>query len=423
MFSTPNSPPSPLGSDAPLAELLLADTAIRIELPPSLHQTAVDRYEAIRTHIEREDSPLFDRVKWFYPQGSMAIGATIKSKRRADGYDIDIVAELLLPSTTPPGDVLDLLFEAINGPKGSKYHGMVERQTRCVTVYYADGMHLDVTPSQLLNEDDPRRSHIFHAKSEEHLSKHFRVVMNSWAFCDWFNHRTPKNKLFEDAYARREREFRGLQFLADADVKPVPAHTSVQEGKSTTVVALQLLKRNRNIRYETRGDVRLPPSVMMASVAGSVSVPDASIAEALEVISGALLLELVRAEDQGLLVDIRNPRCDDDRFTDRWPENRGAQRQYISDLKIFRGQLQALVSPQLGFDAKRDLLIEMFGAGPAQAAVDAYAARLGDAVKVGQRINAPSGRVVPVVSGVSAPLIVTPARGHTFYGGRREDLP
>jgi hypothetical protein len=105
-----NSPP--LGSTAPVGEILLAETAIRIELPPSLHQLAVDRYEAVRKHIERAESPLRDRVTWFYPQGSMAIRATIKARRREDGFDIDIVAELVLPPKLPPAQVIDLLFQA-----------------------------------------------------------------------------------------------------------------------------------------------------------------------------------------------------------------------------------------------------------------------------------------------------------------------
>jgi hypothetical protein len=65
----------------------------------------------------------------------MAIRATILSRKRTDGFDIDIVAELILPPETSPAVVLDLLFEAINGPPGSRFHGKVERRTRCVTVY------------------------------------------------------------------------------------------------------------------------------------------------------------------------------------------------------------------------------------------------------------------------------------------------
>src|ERR1700724_2076098 len=248
---------TPLGPTAPVGEILLAETAIRIELPPSLHQLAVDRYEAVRKHIERPDSPLRDRVTWFYPQGSMAIRATIKARRREDGFDIDIVAELILPPGLTPAQILDLLFEAINGPRGSMYHGMVERQTRCVTVFYADGMHLDITPSELLDERDPRLSHICHAKPEEPPEAHRRPIMNSWAFCDWFNARTPVNLIFEQAYAKRARTLDEMIIAKDADVKPVPAHSTLERGKSTTVVALQLLKRNRNVRYFPRKGHRM----------------------------------------------------------------------------------------------------------------------------------------------------------------------
>lgn len=98
-------------------------------------------------------------------RGRWRIRATIKSRTRSDGYDIDIVAELILPSQTPPGLILDLLFEAISGPPGSQYYGKVERQTRCVTVHYADGMHLDITPTILFDASDPRQSWLFHAKA------------------------------------------------------------------------------------------------------------------------------------------------------------------------------------------------------------------------------------------------------------------
>ena len=65
-----------------VVEELLIRTAIRIELPPSLHGLAVERYDAVRNHIERDGSPLKDRVRLFYPQGSMAIRATIRSRKR-----------------------------------------------------------------------------------------------------------------------------------------------------------------------------------------------------------------------------------------------------------------------------------------------------------------------------------------------------
>jgi hypothetical protein len=408
----------PLGPNAPLGELLLAGTAIRIELPPSQHRLAVERYEAIRKHIERVGSPLFDKVRIFYPQGSMAIRATILSRKRADGFDIDIVAELILRHSTAPAVVLDLLFEAINGPPGSQFHGMAERQTRCVTVHYADGMHLDITPTLLLTELDPRLSHLFHAKKEEPTSAHLCLRMNSFAFCEWVNGMTPIDLSFEEAYGRRALAFDALRKRADADVKPVPAHSTAEGGKSAKIVALQLLKRNRNFRYEKRSG-RLPPSVMLAKLAAETVTPGASIAWALDAISAKVLTALEDAERAGVLIDVRNPRCEEERFTDRWPEDRRAQRLYIEDLRLFRTQLANLMSPQFSLPEKRDLLVEMFGVGPAQSVIDEYVEGLGRAVEAGKRHVAPSGRVIPATVAATAavaPAVYAQPRAHTFFG-------
>ena len=410
----------PLGPNAPLVEILLAETAIRIELLPSLHRLAVERYESIRQHIERPGSPLRDRVRIFYPQGSMAIRATILSRKRTDGFDIDIVAELILPPETSPAVVLDLLFEAINGPPGSRFHGKVERRTRCVTVYYADGMHLDVTPTLLIAELDPRLSHLFHAKEEEPLSHHRRLRMNSYGFCEWVNSRSPIDLMFEEAYGRRALAFDASRTRAAADVEPVPAHSTAEGGKSAKIVALQLLKRNRNLRYENRGG-RMPPSVMLTKFAAETTTPGVSISWALDAICAKALDALEDAERSGVLIDVRNPRCGDECLTDRWPEDRQAQRLYIDELRLFRAQLMDLVASNLSLPKKRDLLVAMFGIGPAQSAIDEYVETLGRAVETGKRLIAPNGRVVPATVAASSPLAshaYAQPRGHTFFGSR-----
>ena len=88
-------PQTPLSSPV---DILLADVAIRIQLSQTDYDKAITRYQAINRWIEREGSPLKDRVDLFYPQGSMATGSTIASKLKSDEYDIDIVAQLILPA-------------------------------------------------------------------------------------------------------------------------------------------------------------------------------------------------------------------------------------------------------------------------------------------------------------------------------------
>lgn len=55
---------------APFAEpldALLADIAIRIQLSQTAYRKAVQRYEALSDWIEREGSPLAQRVELSYP--------------------------------------------------------------------------------------------------------------------------------------------------------------------------------------------------------------------------------------------------------------------------------------------------------------------------------------------------------------------
>lgn len=238
--------------------------------------------------------------------------------------------------------------------------------------------------------------------------------MNSFAFCGWFNDRTPIDLDFARAYADKAM---ALDEKADADVVPVPEHSTVEGGKSAAVVALQLLKRNRNIRYAKRSG-RMPPSVMMARFSGDAAVPGSSISGALDAIVGVALATLEAADKRGEIADVRNPMCSDDRFTDRWPENLAAQRTYIQDLKLFRNQLADLMSDHLTLDQKRALLVEMFGEGPAQLVVEDYAASLGQAIQSGQRIISGSGRVIPVTAPAIVSASPTQARPHTFYGSR-----
>ena len=208
------------------------------------------------------------------------------------------------------------------------------------------------------------------------------------------------------------------QIRADADVEPVPPHSSDEGGKSAKIVALQLLKRNRNLRYEKR-DCRMPPSVMLTKFAAETTTPGISIAWALDAICAKMLSALEDAERFETLIEVWNPRCEGECLTDRWPENRKAQRLYIDDIRSFRAQLAELMSPNLSLPQKRVLLIAMFGVGPAQSAIDEYVQTIGRAVETGKRRIAPSGRVIPATVAASSPLAsnaYAQPRGHTFFG-------
>jgi hypothetical protein len=222
-------------------DAVLAEIAVSIQLPPGLHAAATERYEAVRRYIERPGSPLEGRVSCFYPQGSMAIDATISTRGTDDNYDLDFVAEIMGTDDGPEAQ-LDLLEEALKGYRVSR----IIRQTRCITLFYSDGMHIDVTPARRRAAKE-KEGEIAHAKPGSPAATKRYVPMNSFAFGLWYLERAPLEERFALALNQRIYESAGMTFAA-ADVEEVPEQTPLIV-KSSTSVALQLLKRNRMRRH------------------------------------------------------------------------------------------------------------------------------------------------------------------------------
>ena len=76
-------------------------------------------------------------------------------------------------------------------------------------------------------------------------------------------------------FHRRWLDHAGLATRADADVDDVPEQCDFIV-KNTATLALQLLKRYRNIRYASYSG-RIPPSVMLSYYAGLAAHPNMSL--------------------------------------------------------------------------------------------------------------------------------------------------
>lgn len=393
-------------------DALLADIAINIQLPPGLHEQATDRYEAVRRYIERRGSPLENLVLRFYPQGSMAIDATISTRGTDDQYDLDIVAELDIDPHAEPDAVLRTLQESLKDYPVTR----IERQTRCVTLYYADGMHLDVTPSARLAGSNDRESHIFHAKPSK-PGDQYHVPMNAWGFCRWYSVRTPIEPRFAKAFNRRLLDAYGYSVNADAEVDDVPDQCPLTV-KSTATVALQLLKRFRNITYADYAG-RIPPSVMMSYFAGQASRPGVGLAEMVILQCRAIALALRQASSRRAKVMVCNPVFGSDVFTDRWPESVAQQEEFAYRLMDLAEGLEAIRRGDHSLEAVQDWLRDRFGERVVTRSIKLMNDRTGRAVRLAQQSYTPKGGLyVPAAPAivVSAPAA---ARQHTFMGGRR----
>jgi len=394
-----------------LIDELLIDIAIRVQLSPTMHAIAVERYEAIARWLEREGSALRGRVRLVYAQGSMAIGSTIRSKEDDDLFDIDLIVEVDWAVGTTPAQMLSALFQAIRGEKGSRYFDMVELQTRCVTVHYAD-MHLDITPMRRNHAWAARGGLIAHAKLTEPVAQHKLVAANPWGFAQEFKAKTPA----EDWFSRVVLE-KSYGRVIRAGAEPIPEHEALY-AKPMAVVALQLIKRHIYLVYERKpGAPRRPPSVYVsesfARNAGRTScLIDELIFQATE-----LRAPLVVASQMGELIDVRNPALIEDRLTDRWPGNLVAQRVFQGELSTF---IEALIAAKAERDASRlrERLAFLFGENAATEALTKYYERAGLETKSGtSRFHPRTSTALAGLSGAHAQAAnVATVRPHRFYG-------
>lgn len=391
---------------------LLVDIAVRIQLSPTMHAKAVDHYQAINAYLDRDGSPLKGKVRLFYPQGSMAIGATIRSKDESDLFDIDLVAEVDLPRASP-GQMLDLLFDALNGEPGSRYHGEVRRQTRCVTVDYED-MHLDVTPLYRNAALPPQAGLIPHAHEDEPSTKHVWVDANPWGFAEWFKSRTPKDEWFREIVLGKALARDGWTIVEKAEAQPVPDHEHLSS-KALSVVALQLTKRWARLNHERKGGKgRCIPSVALSHSFATNAGMTSSLIEELIHQAVAFRSVLVAATAKGEVVDIRNPSLYADRLTDRWPGDTSVQWAFAEDLKAYIAELEAAKTanaPQL-----KVILAKLFGEHTTQIVLDEFYKRAGKQVADGQsRVLSGSGAALAGLSRQPSTGVST-SPGHRFYG-------
>ncbi|MHB0767546.1 nucleotidyltransferase domain-containing protein [Bradyrhizobium sp. 1.29L] len=406
-------------------DVMLADVAIRIQLSPTDYQLAVDHYHAINEWLERDDSPLKGYVRDFYTQGGFAIGATVARHSSDDEFDIDVMADLAYPVDVDPEDALATLHDAIRGERGSRYYLKSDRKTRCSTVNY-DGMHLDVTPTVRLMGTVEKTGLIFHSKPQDPSEPKMSLYANPHGFAQWFIARTPPDQDFGTFFERRSLDYDRERAILSrrADAAPVPDQCPAYQ-KSRAVIALQLIKRWRNLAYDKRHPSRrLPPSVLLAFYVANHANQTTSLAEELGHQVECLLAIVREANDRGERVFASNPMCREDILTDRWPADLSDQAIFIRELTDFAVKIRRLRG-DIALPEMQQILEDLFGEKPARSAIKEHVQRVAKDVGSSGTRFMPGKAAIPVAvaGGASAPSTSKSAPPHRFFGEHPDDLP
>jgi hypothetical protein len=129
---------------------LTDDVLIRLcnilQLSKTQFLQAEEHYHAICDWLGKEDSLVARFNPDLYPQGSVALGTTVKPLK-GDEYDVDLVCQLAVDHASVPRPVLLLDMIEARMRESELYRDRLERKRRCLRVNYEHDFHLDILPA------------------------------------------------------------------------------------------------------------------------------------------------------------------------------------------------------------------------------------------------------------------------------------
>lgn len=423
-------------------EAALIDVARAVQITQTMHREAEAHYRGLAGHVDRPDSPFEDLVEEIYASGSFAIHAATRSRLKRDQHDVDAVIELNISAGSDPEWVLETLYKAIKGDRGSKYFDyLVEKNSRCVTVTYPDDVTVDLMPVVRLPGTPERVANLFHHNPETGIQYHKEV--NPKGFAEHFNTRIETSAVFQDRFdarrflvdgetyeemARRMESEESSRTYLKADTQPMPVHVPLDQ-KSPRIVALQLIKRFRDKRFRKHDDhrgKRKPPSIIMAAISLEAGPVNDSLVDEVVAMATCMRCRIQEAESNLRLLKVHNPAHYPDVFSDRWPAQQSDQQLWASDLQILIDRMQIL--KRVGFEPAviQSTFDDLFGERAGEVALRAYHQAQSVQLQHGALGMTPGGEFKPVAPALGAGVassgaLIKPARANTNMGGSVRD--
>ena len=335
-------------------DFLLAEIVIALQLTDSQIARMESAYEAIGAWLERADSPLAIYRPLVYPQGSGAIGTTVRPWLRIE-FDLDFVLEVaFFPGS--PMELYELLLKRLG--EHPTYATMIEPKRRCIRLNYEGDFHVDVlgcrTAQYVIvpgSVEVPDREDPTEWKDS-----------NPRGFARWFIDRSQTA-----AYER---------YLSKA--LPLPSSWSA-DAKTVLQRIVQLAKRHRDVVFGNHGSA--PRSVVLTTLQGTVYRGQLSVYEAMVEALDAIFIAVEQAQPERLVV--RNPMNAAEDFSEKWDEDPDSYSAFTNWLVAFRRRFHELQHIE-GLDQLTRALAVLFGEDVSKRAAHRYQKTVAEARNAGQ---------------------------------------
>lgn len=323
-----------------------------IGITTSMIDKATNSYEAVGRWIG--DGVDFDVT--IFPQGSMSLGTAIKPISDKDDYDIDLVCLLEngyeLDAKAIKNIVGDILKE------NDVYRKKIELEgegKRCWKMKY-DEFHMDILPCVPAN--------IYYGPNSTEIRLTHKI--GNSLYIDKFSNPIGYRKWFENRMMEiLQKEKRVYASANNVRIDDVPTY----KVKTPLQIAIQLLKRHRDIMFKDNPDIA-PISIIITTLAAKAYNGEANIYDALK----NILIDMSNyIEIKNGIAWIQNPVMPLENFADKWQNNPNLKHSFYEWLSKARSELVFKPLEVSGLDSLGTLFKENLGDKSVERAFRKYA--------------------------------------------------
>lgn len=295
-------------------DMILRKIAKELDISEDKYKKAVDSYNAVGTYLSNNINSQVD----IFPQGSFRLGTVIKPLSDEDDYDIDLVCRInkFFPN---PEKLKNEVGQALK--ESDRYSKMLQDEgKRCWTLKYSEEAqyHMDILPAIKDTSYDLDKKLKITNKDEDNDVYTFTTT-NPEAYFDWFNEKQKEEK---------QRLIERFAVQNNKNIEDVPEY----EVKTTLQVALQILKRYRDKKFENNLENK-PISIILTTIMAQVYAGENNVYELIKKFSDNYYKYI---NNKNGIDWIENPVNSEENFADKWqiyPERKEAFNFFVSELK------------------------------------------------------------------------------------------
>ena len=320
-------------------EDILTRIAVSLELDETRKQRMESAYNAVYDILEK-DELFFSKVDFLvYPQGSKAIGTTVKPRGKEE-FDLDITVEIRDPYYNyTSSEIYNHLIRVLSN--NDIYKEKLVKKNRCARIDYVGDFHMDVLPGCIVINGDSKIM-----VPDRELSSW--TSSNPKGYANWF---TQKAETISSS--NLNKAFRTFSALNEAKAEQEELPNDDIYSKEPLKRAVQLTKRYRDIYFE-KNPKHKTSSIVLTTIFGELYEGESSIYQTIDSILNKIVKRYAHYqylfESQGVYkrIKVLNPVNSDEDFTEKWDKEKDYYNQFIAFAKSYKEKWEKLKNGDFG---------------------------------------------------------------------------